>query len=157
MRQPGICMILQSARDAVSDHIHRFWMLPMKFRTGPANRVTRVVAALVVLGIGVGILVSSPMPAALAVSVIVAVAGGTLCMEARAFLRERWRRRDPYDLSLLNDLPGYSGPSRDNPIQPPDALAWESEPGDTVYCHRCDVSMPASYSTCPKCGSMLGH
>jgi hypothetical protein len=131
--------------------------LVMKFKTSPTNRATRVIAALVVLSFGAAILGTTPMPIALAGAVVVAVAGCILCAELWACCRERWSRRDPYDLSLLDDAPGYNGPSRDDPKRKPDAPSWESEEGDTVYCHRCDVSMPAAYSTCPKCGALLGH
>jgi hypothetical protein len=129
----------------------------MKFKTSPPNRPTRVIAALVVLSFGVAIVVTTPMPVSLAGAAVVAVAGCILCTELWAYCRERWSGRDRYDLSLLNDAPSYTGLSRDDPGRDPDTPSWESEAGDIVYCHRCDVSMPASYSTCPKCGALLGH
>ena len=129
----------------------------MKFKTSPSNGATRVIAALVVLSLGIGILVTIPMPAALAGAAIVAVAGSIICGELWAYCRKRWSDRDPYDLSLLNDAAGYEGPSRDDPKRIPAGASWESEEGDTVYCHRCDVSMPSAYSTCPKCGVPLGQ
>ena len=129
----------------------------MKFQTAPANRSTRVIAALVILSLGVGILLSTPMPAAIAGTVLAAIAGVVLCSELWTYCRERWNRRDPYDLSLLDDAPIFTGPSRDDPGHTPAAPSWASEAEDTVYCHRCDVSMPAAYSTCPKCGTLLGH
>ena len=80
-----------------------------------------------------------------------------LCNEALALGRERWRRRDRFDLRLLDDTRPYAGPSRDDPGVQPEAPDWESVEGVVVYCHRCDVSMPTFHSICPKCGCPLGH
>ena len=131
----------------------------MTCRRPPANRVTRVIAALIVLSFGAGIFAVTPMPPALALAgaAVAAIAGCVLCREALAYSRERWRRRDRYDLSLLDDAPRYNGPSRDDPDQGPETPSWESEEGDVVYCHRCDVSMTTALSVCPKCGCRLGH
>src|SRR6476659_1087532 len=129
----------------------------MKFNTSPANRPTRVIAALVVLSLVACRIAAVPTPAALVGGVIAAVALSVLCMEGLAFARERWRGRDKYDLTLLDDTQHYGGPSPDNPGYGPETPAWESEEDDVVYCHWCDVSMPTLHSICPKCGRPLGH
>ena len=85
------------------------------------------------------------------------LAGGILCSEAMAYGRERWSRRNRYDLTLLNDVESYHGPSRDDPNFKAETPDWEAEEGDTIYCQRCDISMPTTYSICPKCGAALGH
>ncbi len=129
----------------------------MKFRTSPVNRPTRVLAALVVLSlVGCG-LVAAPLPGAIVAGAIALIACAVLGREAFAYGQERWRRRDRYDLTLLDDTPHYAGPSREAPGQGTDKPDWETEEGDAVYCHRCDVSMPTFHSICPKCGCPLGH
>lgn len=117
----------------------------------------RVVAALVVLSLVAGGLLGAPAPAAIVFSAIAAVAFCVLCVEGVGFARERWRRRDKYDLTLLDDTRHYEGPSRDDPDRGREKPDWESEEDDVVYCHWCDVSMPTFHSICPKCGRPLGH
>lgn len=97
------------------------------------------------------------MPLALLGAGLTAVAGAVLCFEVWTYASERWNRRDPYDLSLLDRTESYRGPSRDDPQVDSEAPDWDVEEGDTVYCHRCDVSMPTAYSICPKCGAVLGR
>ncbi len=114
-------------------------------------------AALVLLALSLPILTSLPMPAALAGIGLAVIAGSVLCTEIWNYACERWRTRDRYDLTLLSGTPEYKGPSRDDGSLTADLQPlWETEEGDVVYCHRCDVSMPVSYSVCPKCGSILG-
>ena len=129
----------------------------MMFRVAPANRPTRVLAACILLGIGLGIAETKPMPPGLVGVALTAVACAVLFFEAWTYGRERWNRRDPYDLSLLNHVETYQGPSRDDPCAGPELPEWEAQDSDTVYCHRCDVSMPTAYSVCPKCGGVLGR
>jgi hypothetical protein len=129
----------------------------MTFKVAPANRITRIVAAVAILGIAAMVHTPRSGPAAIIGAALAMCAAGILCIEARAYFREFRSRRDRYDLSLLIDTPGFQGPSRDDPEHGPLAPAWESEDGDTVYCHRCDVSMPDTYSICPTCGAKLGN
>jgi len=128
----------------------------MKFSTAPANRPTRLVATLVILSFGVGMIVCTPMPGGIAGVALTAVGGCLLCSQLWAIAREKWSRRDRYDLTLLDNTSGYTGPSRDNPAAPREDPDWESEAEDTVYCHRCDISMPNNYAICPQCGSRVG-
>ena len=128
----------------------------MQFRTSPVNRITRVVAALLLMSIGGLFLVGNGLVGSLFALVPVGAGLGILLLEAWRAGQE-WRNRpDPYDLSLLKDLPSYQGPSRDNPLHKEDASTHEAEGANTVYCHRCDVSMPAHYDICPRCGNFLG-
>src|SRR5438067_2482904 len=129
----------------------------MKFRASPANRPTRVIAALAVLALAATSVGVAPGPVGFAGGAISAAAICVLCAEGLAFVRERWRRRDKYDLTLLDDTRHYEGPSHDDPGRRPETPAWESEEDDVVYCHRCDVSMPTFHSICPKCGCPLGR
>jgi hypothetical protein len=128
----------------------------MRFSASPTNRAVRILAALVIISLGVGMLAVTAMPVALAPAALIAVGGCILCAEVWAYCLVRYRRRDRYDLSLLDEIPGYNGPSRDEPSSAPQNPDWESEEGDVAYCHRCDVSMPPGCAICPQCGAVLG-
>ena len=100
-------------------------------------------------------LVEFPMPLALVGALLTTVAACLLSAEGLSTVRVQRHRRDAYDLSLLKDAETYTGPSRDNPEAGTEKPSWESEDGDAVYCHQCDVSIPAANSICPNCGKTL--
>jgi hypothetical protein len=81
---------------------------------------------------------------------------GLIVFEAWRYGRELLNRPDPYDLSLLKEAPTYQGPSRDNPEEREPSPTYECDDENVVYCYRCDVSMPAHYDICPRCGNFLG-
>jgi hypothetical protein len=122
----------------------------MMFEVSPPNRPTRIVAGLVVLGIGIGI---TRIPGFLStfsgLGLFVTGLGFAYfnIYEAMTeFLRKR--SEDPYDLSRLWDDPlPESGANIE-----PDEGAQE----DVVYCHRCGASISAAFSICPDCGHRLG-
>lgn len=129
----------------------------MKFKTSPVNRAVRVLAALILLSVGTAGLVATPMPAALIGAAIAVIGCSVLVRELLEYGRELWRRRDRYDLAQLDETPLYKGPSRDDPgAASSETPSWDSEEGDVVYCHHCDVSMCTTHSVCPKCGRWLG-
>ena len=127
----------------------------MLFRTAPVNRAARVTAAVVLLSFGAPLLLSRSILFMMAGLPLAGVGVGVIVFEAVQAVQRHRSRPDRYDLSLLKETEGYRGPSRDDPDDRPEIPAWETENGDTVYCHRCDVSMPATYSVCPQCGAIL--
>lgn len=129
----------------------------MQFRTTPVNRATRIVAALVLMGFG-GLSVYGALFAERLLGVALLSTGlGVILFEAWRYGSERLNRPDPYDLSLLKDTPIYRGPSRDDPNDREEEPAYECDDENVVYCYRCDVSMPAHYDICPRCGNFLGR
>jgi hypothetical protein len=60
-----------------------------------------------------------------------------------------WReRRGAYDLRLLREIH-----EREMNRDEPEEDRYER---DMIYCHRCNLSVPESYSICPECGGFLG-
>ncbi|MCW3095469.1 MAG: hypothetical protein JWL77_1087 [Chthonomonadaceae bacterium] len=114
----------------------------MLFRGEPANRITRLFAGLVLMGI------SAPMflfrnPLSLLIGFTICGIGlGVVVWQGWQMWRER---PDPYDLNRLWDKPA---PEPDKPLETP---ADE----DLIYCHRCGVSMSEIHAICPQCGNFL--
>lgn len=114
----------------------------MFFRGEPANRITRLFAGLVLLGMGAPLLLFRNPPIMVVGLAICGIGLGAVVWQGILMWRER---RDPYDLSRLWDTPPPE------PDQPLEALGDE----DLIYCHRCGISMSEAHSICPKCGNFL--
>ncbi len=108
----------------------------MLFRIGSTNRITRLVAAIVLLCFSAALIAVAPPLALLAAIIGVAAA----CYQGVQMWHER---RDRYDLSKLWDTPDT--PEEDGKVR------------TLAFCHRCGASMPTFHSICPQCGVPLGH
>lgn len=113
----------------------------MWFRTGPANRFTRLVAALLVLSFGVWLLF--PLP-----PVGFALIGFGLSLAVWHGIGLARERRGKYDLGLLRAI-HEKELNRDEPEE-------DRYERDMAYCHRCNLSVPDTHSICPECGGHLG-
>ncbi len=112
----------------------------MLFRGGTANRMTRLFAGLVILGISAPLVVFRS-PVILTTGVVLCGIGlGAAIWQGVQMWRER---PDPYDLTRLWDAP------------PPEAEETNHE-RTLIYCHRCGSSMSEIHSLCPHCGTPLG-
>ena len=111
----------------------------MIFRISPTNRVTRLVAAIIVICFSGALISSAPPLALLAAGIGVTAA----CYQGVQMWRER---RDPYDLSRLWETPNA-------PEQPEE----DGKVRTMAFCHRCGASMPTHHSICPQCGVPLGQ
>jgi uncharacterized iron-regulated membrane protein len=111
----------------------------MLFRVGPANRITRLVAALIVAALGAPLIVPAP-PLGLSLFGIGMIAA---IVQGIAMWRER---RDPYDLSRLWE----TAPIKAEPEE-------DDKERTMALCHRCGASMSAKHSICPQCGVPLGQ
>jgi uncharacterized paraquat-inducible protein A len=111
----------------------------MLFRNSPANRITRLVAAVVLACLGGGLLGVVSPPGLIMVGVGLAIAGYQGV--------QMWRERpDPYDLSRLWDKPNLpEEPEEDGRLR------------ELAFCHRCGASMSTKHSICPQCGVPLGQ
>ena len=98
----------------------------------------RLVAAIVLMALSTPFL--SPFPP-LGIGLMATGAGIALYQAV-----QMWReRRDPYDLSRLFEQ---------QTDEPEDTDDTDRE---MIFCHRCGVSVPGTYSLCPECGGVLGR
>lgn len=112
----------------------------MGFR--PSQRFTRFLAAVVLMSLGAGLMFPFRF-------IGVAVIAFGFCLAVPQAM-EMWRaRRNPYDLSLLREIHEREA-ARDEPEE-------DNAERDMIYCHRCNLSVPETYSICPECGSILGR
>lgn len=113
----------------------------MIFRVNPTNRPTRLLASLLLAAVGGGLL--SPWPP---FGLLMLAAGCGLALYQGIGM---WRdRRDPYDLEGLRQLH-----EKDLAQDEPEDEPYER---DMAYCHRCNLSVPATHTICPECGGFLG-
>lgn len=112
----------------------------MWFRTGPANRFTRLVASLLLASFGVGFLFPLP-PLGIALILL------GLSLSVWQGVQMARERRGKYDLMLLRELH-----EKDVAREEPEPDRYEQ---DMVYCHRCALSFPDTHSICPQCGAIL--
>ena len=100
-----------------------------------------VIAAVLVLAMGVGLLWVLPIFGAM----LLFLGIGLTLWQAR----ELWRQReDPYDLGKLWEAP--------LPEETPDEPDESVLDGDSMaYCHLCGHAVPLDYARCPECGNPL--
>ncbi len=110
----------------------------MIFRGGAANRITRLVAAILVICLAPMLVGGGPLALT-----IMAIGGGAVVYQGLQMWRER---RDRYDLSRLWDVP----PTNEEPEE-------DDKYRNMALCHRCGASMSTKHSICPQCGVPLGQ
>ena len=116
----------------------------MMFNRWPVNRITRIVAILLLMSFVVPLFVSGILPLFL-IGCLLTLAGlGAVIYQAIQLWRER---PDPYDLNRLRLVMER---------EEVDEAEAERVERNMAVCHRCGASMAAFHSLCPSCGAPLG-
>jgi hypothetical protein len=117
----------------------------MFFKRWPVNRITRIVAILVLMSFAAPLLLSSIFLEFMLGCFLLLVGFCTVIIQAIAMWRERPGRYDLKRLKLILD-------SED--VDEQEAERYERI---LAVCHHCGASMSERYSICPSCGTPLGH
>jgi hypothetical protein len=122
----------------------------MLFRIRPINRITRILAILVLMSFGVPLFLFSILPLFLIGCLLELTGFAAIIVQ----LFQMWRERpDPYDLHRLK-LVMEQEDARQDELDEEEADRYDR---NLVVCHRCGASMADFHSICPSCGTPLGH